>query len=362
MLLGEVGMVRRDRFRGVFLGTAVGDALGLPTEGLSPGRANALFGSGWRHRLVLNRGMISDDTEQTIFVAQSLIAHPSDPNAFGRRLAWCLRWWLASLPAGVGFATLRAILRLCVGVPPARSGVRSAGTGAAMRVAPIGAFLSSHPAEIDPFVEAATRLTHTDPRALVAARVVARLVAWTIEEDLSSRPPIEDLEARLRSAGAGDVEWETIVSGLVRALRDDLSVEVYARSLGLEKGVTGYAYHVVPVAVFAWYRHFGRFREAVSATLSCGGDTDTAGAIAGALAGATVGVEGIPSEWVDGIADWPRGPVVAIEVADRLHEVSLDRVPKRPIPYFWPGVLPRNILFLAVVLAHGFRRLLPPYR
>jgi hypothetical protein len=28
---------------------------------------------------------------------------------------------------------------------------------------------------------------------------------------------------------------------------------------------------------------------------------------------------------------------------------------------FWPGLLPRNLLFLAAVLAHGFRRLLPPY-
>jgi ADP-ribosylglycohydrolase len=28
---------------------------------------------------------------------------------------------------------------------------------------------------------------------------------------------------------------------------------------------------------------------------------------------------------------------------------------------FWPGVLPRNLLFLTIVLGHGFRRLLPPY-
>ena len=28
---------------------------------------------------------------------------------------------------------------------------------------------------------------------------------------------------------------------------------------------------------------------------------------------------------------------------------------------FWPGLIPRNLFFLSVVLAHGFRRLLPPY-
>ena len=33
----------RDRFRGIFLGTAVGDSIGLPVEGLSPQRAGKLF-------------------------------------------------------------------------------------------------------------------------------------------------------------------------------------------------------------------------------------------------------------------------------------------------------------------------------
>jgi hypothetical protein len=32
-----------------------------------------------------------------------------------------------------------------------------------------------------------------------------------------------------------------------------------------------------------------------------------------------------------------------------------------PLFLFWPGVIPRNMLFLLIVLLHGFRRLLPPY-
>jgi len=32
-----------------------------------------------------------------------------------------------------------------------------------------------------------------------------------------------------------------------------------------------------------------------------------------------------------------------------------------PVRYFWPGIAVRNLFFLAVVLAHGFRRLAPPY-
>ena len=33
----------------------------------------------------------------------------------------------------------------------------------------------------------------------------------------------------------------------------------------------------------------------------------------------------------------------------------------RPPACFWPGILPRNLLFFLIVLAHGFRRIFPPY-
>ena len=50
----------RDRFRGIVLGTAVGDTLGLPVEGLSRRRMRKWFGGDWNHRFALGRGMISD--------------------------------------------------------------------------------------------------------------------------------------------------------------------------------------------------------------------------------------------------------------------------------------------------------------
>jgi hypothetical protein len=32
-----------------------------------------------------------------------------------------------------------------------------------------------------------------------------------------------------------------------------------------------------------------------------------------------------------------------------------------PAPLFWPALIVRNALFLALVLLHALRRLLPPY-
>ena len=92
-----------------------------------------------------------------------------------------------------------------------------------------------------------------------------------------------------------------------------------------------------------------------------GGDTDTVGAIAGALAGASVGAAGIPGDWLRGIVDWPRSVRLMRRVGERLAAQQGGRTPLGPIAYFWPAVLPRNLIFLALVLIHGFRRPLPPY-
>src|SRR5262245_19305467 len=153
---------RADLIAGVVLGTAVGDALGLPREGLSPRRARRLYGGPpLRHRFLLGRGMTSDDTEHTCLLAQALLRHADDPARFARSLAWGLRGWLLCLPAGVGRATLRSCLKLWLGFPPARSGVWSAGNGPAMRSALLGVCLGDDPDRLRSFVRASTRLTHT---------------------------------------------------------------------------------------------------------------------------------------------------------------------------------------------------------
>lgn len=84
----------KDRFAGLLLGMAVGDALGLPAEGISRDRIQRMWRRQWRHRFLFGRGMISDDTEHTLFVAQSLLTHPDDVTKFQRCLAWKLRLWL----------------------------------------------------------------------------------------------------------------------------------------------------------------------------------------------------------------------------------------------------------------------------
>jgi ADP-ribosylglycohydrolase len=300
--------------------------------------------------------MVSDDTEHTLFVAQALLAYPDDATKFQQCLAWKLRLWLLGLPAGIGLATLKAIIRLWLGFPPGRSGVWSAGNGPAMRSAIIGAYFADDLDKRRAFVSAATRLTHTDPKAETAALAVAEAAAWSVCQNNSAEVWLTQLP-RLDN----DAEWQGICEKLTTSLVVGKSVSKFAEDLGLERGVTGYAYYSVPVALYAWLRHPDDFRSALAAALDCGGDTDTVGAILGALSGAIVGKNGIPMELLDGIWEWPRSISFMEKVAARLGEQKSSGLPAGSVGYFWPAILLRNIIFVSAVLVHGFRRLAPPY-
>lgn len=351
----------KDRFRGMIVGTAVGDAVGLPAEGIGRVRARRLFTGPWRHRFVYGRGMISDDTEHTLFAAQCLLAHPHSPEMFGRRLGWALKWWFAALPAGIGLATARACIKLLLGFSFRGSGVDSAGNGPAMRVAPIGAVFSGSQDSLLEYTRICTTVTHTNPKALAGAQAIALTVAWVVRENLTVRPEVAAFCNLLRNTGAADSEWNGIVAKMEEHLSAGSSVEAFAEALGLGAGVTGYIYHSVPVVLFAWHRHFGDFRLTLEGVLNCGGDADTTGAIAGALAGITTGEAGIPADWINGIVDWPRSIQLCRAVADRLCDLCGKGSCGGPVRYFWPGIIVRNPLFLLIVLVHGFRRLFPPY-
>lgn len=350
----------RERFQGVLVGTAVGDTLGLPAEGLTRQRIARRWRGQWTHRLLFGRGMISDDTEHTLFVAQALLDHPCDVERFRRSLAWKLRWWFLSLPAGIGFATLRAIVRLWLGWPPHKSGVFSAGNGAAMRAGIIGAYFHDDSTRRKEFVAASTLLTHTDPKALIGSLAVATVAAWEMGQSNGDERRFDDLIFELAAlSDGGEQEWCKLVDRIRTFLKRDEALSQFTAELGLEKGVGGYVYHTVPVAIYACLKHRGAFADGLTAALDLGGDTDTVGAIVGAMAGASVGAHGIPKSWVRGIVDWPRTPALLEKVGARLAQQRDADRPLGAIRYFWPAVILRNLLFLVVVLLHGFRRLVP---
>ncbi len=347
-----------DRVTGLLLGTAVGDSLGLPREGLGARRAARLYPGPLRQRFVLGRGMLSDDTEHACMTAQALLAAGDDPRRFARALGWKLRWWLLGLPAGVGWGTLRAIAKLWVGFPPARSGVRSAGNGPAMRAPVIGAWFDDL-RDVEAFVGVSTRITHRDPRAHAGALAIAIAAHHAVRAPrLEPALVLRDIRAR-----TDDGELLTALARMELALAHGHEPAALAADLGprrasarqaLNRGVTGYVHHTVPVCLHAWLRSPGDVRRAVTDVIALGGDADTTGAIVGALAGASAGASRLPTEWL-AIIDWPRSVAWIRALAHRMADRGA------PLPIAWPAIPVRNAAFAAIALLTGLRRLLPPY-
>ncbi len=348
-----------DAIVGCLLGVAAGDSLGLVAEGLSRRRQRRLYPGALRQRLLFNKGLCSDDTEHTCMVSQALIAAQGEADRFARIFAFKLRFWLLGLPAGIGFATLRAIVKLWLGFSPRRSGVDSAGNGPAMRSAIIGVYFREDLPRLRAFVIAGSRITHTDPRAVDGALAIALGAAkasYGLRVDpqafLSALAGLLDsperseifraLEKSCAGAGAGE------------------STQQYADGLGLSKGVSGFVMHTVPVVVHCWLRHQGDYRGGIEEIIRCGGDTDTTAAILGGMLGAQVGESGIAPDWLAHIAEFPRNLAWMRKLGMSLAKAQ-SGIEQRQLALAYSLVVIRNLLFMFVVLYHGFRRLLPPY-
>jgi ADP-ribosyl-[dinitrogen reductase] hydrolase len=341
--------------QGVIIGTAIGDSLGLPYEGLSPRRAKKLLGSPDRHRFFFGRGFMSDDTEHTCFVAQAWMKSQRNPDRFVQLLAHSLRWWLLCIPAGIGLATLKSIVKLWLGFSPNRSGVFSAGNGPAMRSALLGVLIEDRN-QLKEFVRVSTRITHTDPKAEWGAFAVAWAARMSANGLANPKLYLEDLIAQIPEA----TEFHHFIEEVTRSVGLGQSTAEYAQSKGWNRGISGYVYQTVPIVIHAWLSHPDKYEQAVKSIIECGGDADTTAAIVGAVVGARVGLEGIPKCWIDRFADRPRSIFWMTNLTNKV--CGLETTNEKSRWLFCLQLLIRNVCFAFVVLFHGFRRLFPPYR
>ena len=139
-----------DRSRGALYGLAIGDALGMPTQLLSPADITQRFGrltdfepADDDHPIAagLPAGRITDDTEQALLLAEALLAGGGhvDPLGFARAL---VEWENRMRDRGsldlLGPSTKAAVAAVVAGAPVEEAGRNGTTNGAAMRVTPVG--------------------------------------------------------------------------------------------------------------------------------------------------------------------------------------------------------------------------------
>lgn len=337
---------------GCLLGTALGDAVGLRREGLSARRAQRMYGDPpFTPSLGYGLAMVSDDTEHTQLVTRALALSGLDPDRFEREFAHQLRCWLLAVPAGVGFATLRACIKLLIGFSPSNSGVLSAGNGPAMRSAMIG-IVSRSESEMVEFVRRSTRMTHTDERAFEGSLIVAFAAGLTARGE--TQDPLTFLKKYIPVI-QGE-ELRSRISAAIPLLEAGKTPQEYSQVMGWSKGVSGYVNETVPAAIYCWASSPTNFRECIEDAVRLGGDTDTVAAIAGAICGANLTNASLPQEWLSRLTEWPRNMTWMEQLSDSLASGN-----GNPPGMHWPTTFLRNIVFTTAVLSLGLRRLLPPY-
>lgn len=311
--------------------------------------------------------MISDDTEHACLVAQSLIASHGDAGRFANDLGYRLRRWFLTLPAGLGLATVKACLNLCVGVSPSNSGVFSAGNGPLMRCVILGVAVRDRDL-LRQLVKASTRITHTDPKAELSAVALALCSRMTIEATSQQELPSAFLTAFMeQELLPEDHELPLIIGRVVQSVASGQSTLDFAISQGWTRGVSGYVYHTLPAVLHAVWSHPRDYAKAIQSVIECGGDTDTTAALVGGILGARLGPAAIPQEWLDGLREWPQSLEWIRQLGEQLagvlatQQLGPSSPPTRPRQLPFAGLLARNLGFLAIVICHVIRRLLPPY-
>ncbi|MFE2968135.1 ADP-ribosylglycohydrolase family protein [Streptomyces sp. NPDC059340] len=171
-------------------------------------------------------------------------------------------------------------------------GQGSWGNGAAMRIAPLGAWYADDPEQAVHQAEISAYTTHQHREAVVGAMAVAAAAA--LAADPASPPSAE----ALLDGVVALVPRSAVGAGLRRA-RDMLDygdTATVAAVLGCGRRTT--AHDTVPFALWSAARALGDYEEGFWSTAQVGGDMDTTCAIVGGVIAA--GKAGAPpGEWVE---------------------------------------------------------------
>ena len=311
---------RLSHAHGALAGLALGDALGMPTQEMSPAQIRAVYGritglvdgdASQPYAPGMPAGSVTDDTEQALLVASLLIRGRGSSSGrvalnaveFAHAL---LAWEDSMIERGsldlLGPSTKAALERVRAGEDPLTVGGEGTTNGAAMRVTPIGITVSTEDPEA--FAEAvwsSCRVTHATRQGFQSAALVAAAVSMGIDAARSTSPNLRGLLWKavtyvdsLPEHGAWTPDPD-VVAATRRAMQ--LAVNPACSSLEClaeQVGTSVASAHAIPMAFALLARDPSP--QALMDAANIGGDTDTIGAIAGAILGAALGVEVLPTD------------------------------------------------------------------
>jgi ADP-ribosylglycohydrolase len=331
----------KDLFSGCLLGQCLGDALGFPVEGTLPDACKLyvekVLGalkdeSIGPDKIDISPYRFGQYTDDSQLARELMISYATcgefDPKDYARRIC---EIFARRKVVGGGIATLQAALRLKSGIPWNESGepAPSAGNGTAMRAAPVGLLFGDDPVKMIRVAHDQGRITHKDKRCSAGSVAVAGAVA------LASRSWPLDIYSFITELG----EWVSVFHGDFALYIEELSIwtrlEPDAAVLPISKCGKTPDYgddwkHISPFVIpsvlwslYSFLRSPEDYWQTISTAITCGGDVDTTGAMAGAISGAYLGLEGLPERLVACVndrGDW--GYPELVRLAETCYDIS----------------------------------------
>jgi len=174
----------------------------------------------------------------------------------------------------------------------------SFGNGAAMRVAPLGAYFADDLAKLTEQAELSAVITHSHPEGVAGAIAVALAAALAWRHQSSPMAPCDFLQAICERTPESEVR-----RGLIQALAlpTETTVELAVAVLG--NGARVSAQDTVPFSLWAAAHHLDDYQDALWTTVSGLGDRDTTCAIVGGIVAMSAGVQSIPASWIHARSD-----------------------------------------------------------
>jgi len=345
---------KEQKYIATLVGCAIGDALGMPVEGMKHqqirkyvGRITTFidpvivydengnekkadeFGKLKSYTRDFKKGEYTDDTILTLALAESLVACQglNLDDVAKRQVAEYTQRIRAdgSVFGGFGQTTIDGFKNILAGKSVHESGVIGGpGNAPAMKMSPLGLYMDATGKYNEglQFAEAIGRITHLDPRSIVSGIVQAHAVYSLLhnisrEEFVTSllavsekyeKPVTPEFPLHEKGSLTSRLEW-------IADHKDADDLEAH-KVIGSNSNV----FQSYPFALFMFQKYWDDPMEGLIETVNYGGDCDTTGAMYGALAGAKNGMF-FPQPWLDNLQNSDK----IIKLGQDLYELSEKR-------------------------------------
>ncbi|TXT67716.1 MAG: hypothetical protein BAJALOKI1v1_20033 [Promethearchaeota archaeon] len=289
-------MKLKEKFLGAFIGSSLGDAIG--ELAFQFGTKDLLL----KHVQSQNILRYTDDTAMAIGIAETIISTKNDWTT--KQLAEQFHTNYSREPYrgyGMGPPTIFNIVERSERdyqevATSLFGGEGSYGNGAAMRITPLGIFYYDTE-DLYNIVERSAVATHTHPLGIDGATTLAKLLGILVlkkPENNDIEKERTDILTKLRDFAHTD-EYKEKISRIFQLCENKTDIKKAEEDLGSNV----LAFTSVPFAIYTFFRNPDSYRETLLDTVLISKDRDTVGAMVGGLLGAYLGIDDIPTSWIE---------------------------------------------------------------